>query len=78
MFAQLLDDIHAGGTLEVNALAAKYNTTPQLITAMLGHLERLGVIVTYVDCANGCQTCSLSDGCTHKAAPFLWQSTSRQ
>ena len=75
MFAQLLEEIRSGGTLEVNALAAKLNTTPELITAMLDHMQRLGLIEAYASCADGCQGCTLSDACTRKEAVHLWQST---
>ena len=75
MFAQLLEEIHNGGTLEVNALASKYDTTPQMIAAMLVHLERLGVIMPYVDCGQGCEGCSAADDCLMKDDVRLWQST---
>ncbi len=73
MLNRLMDEIHYGGTLEVNALADKYDTTPQLITAMLGHLERLGVVADYVDCGDGCDGCTLSADCSHKGKPRLWR-----
>ena len=78
MFEHLLDEIHEGGTLEVNSLAAKYDTTPQMINAMLGHLERLGVVVPYADCGDGCEGCNASDDCTGKDTGQLWQSTTRK
>ncbi len=76
MLTHLMDDIHGGGTLEVTALAAKYGTTPELIRAMLGHLERLGVVAAYTDCTGGCNGCALSDGCERKASVNLWKSSS--
>ncbi len=78
MLDELMNDIEVGGTLEVNALARKYDTTPQLITAMLGHLERLGVVAQYIDCGEGCQQCSLSADCSHKHESRMWHTSSRK
>ncbi len=78
MLDELMNDIEVGGTLEVNALARKYDTTPQLITAMLGHLERLGVVASYIDCGEGCQQCGLSADCSHKHESRMWRTASRK
>jgi DNA-binding IscR family transcriptional regulator len=76
MLEQLVKEIRAGGTLETGELAARLGTTPQLIEAMLGHLQRSGLIQAYVGCSDGCLGCSLQDACK-KPAPGtirLWQS----
>ena len=76
MLEKLVNEIRAGGTLETGALAARLGTTPQLIEAMLGHLQRSGLIEAYVRCSDGCLGCSLQDACK-KPAPGtlrLWQS----
>ncbi len=78
MLDQMMHDIEVGGTLEVNALARKYATSPQLITAMLGHLERLGMVAKYIDCGEGCQQCNLSADCSHKHEPDMWHRVSRR
>jgi Mn-dependent DtxR family transcriptional regulator len=78
MLEQLLNEIRAGGTLETGALAARLGTTPQLLEAMLGHLQRSGLIQAYVGCSDGCQGCSLQEACK-KPPPGtirLWQSKS--
>jgi hypothetical protein len=75
MLQQLLAEINAGGTLETGALAARLGTTPKLVSAMLGHLERLGMIVSYVDCADGCGGCSLRGDCESKSKMHLWQNS---
>ena len=77
MLEQLVNEIRAGGTLEVGALAARLGTTPQLIEAMLGHLQRSGMIRQYVGCSDGCLGCSLQDTCQKQAPGIvrLWQST---
>ncbi len=76
MLEQLLREIHAGGTLETGALAARLNTSPQLVAAMLEHLERLGMIGDYGDCSNGCGGCSLQGACVAKRSVRLWQQQS--
>jgi hypothetical protein len=78
MLEQLVNEIRAGGTLEIEALAARLGTTPQLIEAMLGHLQRSGLIQAYVSCSDGCSGCSLQDACEkpNQNTIRLWQSTS--
>jgi DNA-binding Lrp family transcriptional regulator len=63
MLGQLLDEIRAGGTLETTRLASRLNTSPQLIQAMLEHLERSGLIRDYVNCGDGCHGCDLRAAC---------------
>lgn len=76
MLEQLVTEIREGGTLEVNSLAARLKTTPQVIAAMLDHLQRSGLISAYINCGEGCTGCSLSKACHSQAGPTvkLWQS----
>jgi hypothetical protein len=76
MLEQLVNEIRAGGTLETGTLAARLGTTPQLIEAMLGHLQRSGLIQEYSSCSDGCLGCGLQDACRNQAhgAIRLWQS----
>lgn len=76
MLEQLAREIRAGGILETGELAARLGTTPQLIEAMLDHLQRSGLIQAYVSCRNGCQGCNLQDACNKKSSGTirLWQS----
>lgn len=78
MLEKLVEEIRAGGTLETGALAARFGTTPQLVEAMLEHLQRTGLIQSYAGCSDGCQGCSLQDTCQKPSAGTLrlWQSTS--
>lgn len=78
MLEQLVKEIRAGGTLEVTSLAARLGTTPQVVTAMLDHLQRSGLISAYVDCGEGCGGCGLKDACLSGSAPTvrLWKSKS--
>jgi hypothetical protein len=77
MFERLVAEFRKGGTLETGALAAKLGTSPQLVQAMLEHLQRTGLIKSYANCDNsGCQGCSLSDACGTSPVVRLWQTTS--
>jgi hypothetical protein len=79
MLEQLVKEIRAGGTLETGDLATRLGTTPELIEAMLGHLQRSGLIQAYVSCSDGCQECGLQDACNKPASGTirLWQSKSQ-
>ncbi len=80
MLERLLHEIRAGGTLETNALASRLGTSPQLVEAMLEHLQRSGLIQDYVNCGEGCQGCGLRDACNTqtRSAIRLWQSKARK
>lgn len=73
MLERLLNEIRLGGTLETNVLAARLATSPQLVAAMLEHLQRLGLIKGYEDCASGCNGCSLQGECSSRPPMRLWQ-----
>lgn len=76
MFGLLMDEIKKGGTLEVNQLARKLNTTPQLVEVMIEHLQKSGVVKQYESCLDGCSGCQLSSACDHKkgsGVTHLWQ-----
>ncbi len=73
MLEQLLNEIRQGGSLETHMLAARLDTSPQIVAAMLEHLQRLGLIRDYVSCADGCGGCSLKDACGAKPAVRVWQ-----
>lgn len=76
MLEQLVNEIRAGGTLEVRALAAHLGTSPQIVEALLEHLQRSGHIQAYASCSDGCQECSLRDSCSRQgqSTVHLWQS----
>lgn len=76
MLEQLLAEIRSGGTLEVSALAIRLNTTPELVTVMLEHLQRSGYLRAYEGCEQACAACSLKSACQLKqtvAGARLWQ-----
>lgn len=64
MLERLLYEIRNGGSLEVSALAARLDTSPAMVQAMLEHLQRLGYIQPYAEaCGDGCGGCSFSQAC---------------
>jgi hypothetical protein len=77
MLEQLVKEIRAGGTLEIRELALRFGTTPQLVEVMLEHLQRSGLIQTYISCSDGCLGCSLQDACKKptQGTIRLWQTT---
>ncbi len=78
MLERLLSEIRLGGTLETNVLAARLGASPQLVAAMLDHLQRLGLIAGYTDCSSGCAGCSLQGSCSSNPSVRLWQTHSEQ
>jgi predicted transcriptional regulator len=79
MLEKLVEEIRAGGTVEIRELAIRLGTTPQLVEVMLEHLQRSGLIQTYVSCSDGCLGCSLQDACNKQTpgAIRLWQTTGK-
>jgi hypothetical protein len=73
MLEHLLAEIRRGGTLETSVLAARLGTSPQMVAAMLYHLQRLGSIQPYIICGDGCAGCCLRDGCQLTHDIRLWQ-----
>ena len=76
MLELLMDEIRKGGTLEVNQLAKKLDTTPQLVEMMIEHLQNSGVVKPYETCADGCSGCQLSSACSHtkgNGVTQIWQ-----
>jgi hypothetical protein len=63
MLEKLLAEISSGGTFETGELAARLGTTPELLVAMLEHLQRSGYIQPLQTCNDACGGCSLSKTC---------------
>ena len=82
MLELLVKEIRNGGTLETGVLAAKLGASPQLVQAMLEHLQRSGLIKPYANCGEGpvvnpgCQGCGLQEACGSHTGIRLWQSQS--
>lgn len=75
MLMRLLDEIRSRGTQDPHSLAARLGTTPEMVKALLEHLQRSGYLHPYTGCAEGCGACSLQADCAGKAqgqAPRLW------
>jgi hypothetical protein len=73
MLEQILAEIRGGGTFETTALAARLQTSPQMIAAMLEHLQRLGIVQPYFRRHDGCGSCNLRDNCDSSDQVLLWQ-----
>ncbi|GAB4505023.1 MAG: hypothetical protein Fur0043_20180 [Anaerolineales bacterium] len=76
MLERLLAEIRSGGALEVGTLAKKLDASPQLVEAMLEHLQRAGYIRPYEACGEGCHGCSLKTQCDRSRRDIslkLWQ-----
>jgi DNA-binding Lrp family transcriptional regulator len=77
MLEQLLAEIRAGGALEASKLAARLNTTPQMVEALLEHLQRAGVLRAYeTACSDGCDGCRLKGFCapdSSHSSVQIWQ-----
>jgi hypothetical protein len=76
MLLELISEIENGGTLETSQLAHKLNTTPEMISALLDHLRRSGLLKTYETCGDGCAGCSLGSLCDYKngqGAAQIWE-----
>jgi FeoC like transcriptional regulator len=63
MLEKLLSELRAGGTFETGELAVRLGTTPELLGAMLEHLQRSGYIQPYRTCGDACGGCSISKEC---------------
>jgi hypothetical protein len=63
MLEKLLAEIRSGGTFETGELASRLGTTPEMLNAMLGHLQRSGFIQPYRTCGDTCGSCSLQESC---------------
>jgi hypothetical protein len=76
MLVSLMEAIKRGGTLEVNHLAQQLDTTPQMVSMMMEHLQRSGFLRQYETCTDPCGDCQLSTACGHKkgnGVTQIWQ-----
>jgi len=78
MLEKLLVEIRAGGPLETVRLAARLDTSPKMVEAMLMHLQQTGHIQSYQSCNDGCGGCSLKSECGSAPSVRLWQGTGKQ
>jgi hypothetical protein len=66
MLVKLMEEIKKGGTLEVNRLAQQLDTTPQMVSLMMEHLQKSGFIKQYETCMDACGDCQMATACGHK------------
>jgi len=74
MLEKLLNEIHSGGTTTSTALAQRLGTSVEMVTAMLEHLNRLGLLKDYQPACgdSACTGCNLSSVCRADTKPRLW------
>jgi FeoC like transcriptional regulator len=63
MLEKLLAELRTGGTFETGELAVRLGTSPELLGAMLEHLQRSGHIRSFDTCNDACAECSLGKTC---------------
>ena len=76
MLQKLLTEIQSGGSFEVRNMATHLNTTPEMVVAMLQHLQRSGHLNYFPICENACNGCALKSACLNsgtKNSVTLWQ-----
>jgi Mn-dependent DtxR family transcriptional regulator len=77
MLKQLLALLDTGGTWRVSDLAAALGTSPDLVNAMLSHLEQSGKLdLPQQRCSEACSGCSLQSTCETEptSATFVYVS----
>lgn len=76
MLEELLKLIREGGSFDSKLLAEKLNTSPEMVSAMIEHLQRMGMIRTFDAGQSPCQSCALSGMCDPEKkrhdAQHLW------
>jgi hypothetical protein len=64
MLEKLLAELRANpGPLDTTRLAAKLDTSPQMVAVLLEHLSRAGYLQPYAACIDGCAGCGLRQAC---------------
>ena len=63
MLEKLLAEIRSGGTFETGELASRLGTTPEMLSAMLEHLQRSGQLQPFSTCSDRCARCNLQTSC---------------
>jgi len=74
MLTQLLKEIAAMNTVDTAGLASRLGTSPEMVNAMLEHLERSGALQKTQSCNSACQGCGLAAQChTGGRENRLWE-----
>lgn len=66
MLEKLLNELRTNGLSSSASLSEKLGTTPQMVTAMLDSLERMGYLRTIQESCEGgtCTSCAVNGYCT--------------
>ncbi len=73
MLERMLSELEVGRPLSVQGLAARLDTTPELIQMMLEHLQQQGLVQTVEFCEGLCEECPLGSLCASEKRQRLWQ-----
>ena len=73
MLDKLLEVIKEGGVRDITSLAEQLESTPELVKAMLAHLERMGYLQAVESCGEGCAGCSWKSACGKVGTAPLWR-----
>ncbi|NMC14888.1 MAG: hypothetical protein GYA34_18640 [Chloroflexi bacterium] len=74
MLEQILKEFSSGNSLNISRLAARLNSSPEMVTAMLDHLASIGVLESIECSAQSCKDCLLVNQCrSNKPENKLWK-----
>ncbi|MBN2258530.1 MAG: hypothetical protein JW704_12060 [Anaerolineaceae bacterium] len=76
MLQKLISTLRSGDSHEIRSLAARLETTPEMVEAMLEHLQHIGLINPFNICKDACTACPLAGGCQAPLVPHLLIHTS--
>jgi hypothetical protein len=68
----LLATIAADQSGNAAGLATAIGTSPAMIEALIGELERRGLLQRAGECGSGCTACPVPTGCGHHARGSAW------
>lgn len=74
MLEQILQEISNGNSLDITRLAARLDTSPEMVAALLDHLSSIGVLENFECRAQSCKGCLLINQCgSVKKENRLWK-----
>lgn len=74
MIEQLLTILKRGGAVTLDQIAREMDTTPEMITQLIGHLEHIGLLKQLgSNCDRVCSGCYLARECQRVRQPLIWQ-----
>ncbi|HEY4720312.1 MAG TPA: FeoC-like transcriptional regulator [Anaerolineae bacterium] len=78
MFDKLESILKRGGSVTTNQIARELNTTPALVSEMIAHLSRAGLLKQMeASCISDCEQCKLFSDCNRSPQARVWQVSER-